>query len=186
MPWKLRPRTRRDTLIEIALDMTECMKFNILEARLILWHQEWLQQCYPGSLVCSRGCQKHCFCSFPPSSIPSDETTLLQGEFWAIALLLLLRQRNALIADVDDHEHLPSTDIQEINAACQYIYADLASVLASPCFGQVSVGDSNSSGISEGRSRFLFCSSVLDLYREPFSEDVFWEKCAGRLNGASS
>ncbi|KAI9667443.1 MAG: hypothetical protein M1821_000259 [Bathelium mastoideum] len=186
VPWVAQPRTWRDTLMDVALDMTESTEFHVLQDRLTSWHQRWLQQFCPGKLVCTRGCQKYCFCSLPPISIPKDEFALLQGEFWAFSLLLLDRRRNDLAMSACAGKKFQSPDAKELDAACGRVSTDLAMVLALPCFGQDDAGKAESRGISEGRSRSLLCSSVLDLFQEPFSEDVWWKKVAGRLNGVDS
>ena len=186
IPWTTRPKTWRDTLMDIALDMTESVGFDVLEGRLTSWHQRWLKQHRPKRFVCSRGGHKYCFCSLPPASIPNNEFALLQGEFYALALLPLVQRRNALLTDARYCKKPLTFGFEELEGTCQRISTDLASVLTLPCFGQETADGIKSRGISEGRSRSLLCSSALDLMQEPFSDDLWWSKVAGRLNGPIS
>ncbi|KAL9091098.1 MAG: hypothetical protein Q9165_005025 [Trypethelium subeluteriae] len=168
VPWSTRPKTWRDILLDIALDMTESIDENLVEERLRLWHK-----------------RKHCFCSFAPASFPNDQLSLLQAEFWAIALIFLVRKRDAVIEDVYNLRSLDVTELEDLNTACHQLALDLASALSLPCFGQNHFGATTSCGISEGRSRAIVCSWALDLYRRGnhVPEEAWWGKLGIILNG---
>ncbi|KAL9079411.1 MAG: hypothetical protein Q9157_001710 [Trypethelium eluteriae] len=188
VPWSTRPKTWRDQLFDIALDMTESVDENLLEERLRSWHKSWLGRCCHLDVVCSRACTKHCFCSLPPASFPNDQFSLLQAEFWAITLIFLTRKRDAVTKDVYNLRSLEVTELEDLNTACHRLALDLASALSLPCFGQNQFGVTNSRGISEGRSRAIVCSWALDVYRggSHVPEEAWWAKLGKILNGTDS
>lgn len=184
----IRSKTWRDQLLDIALDMTEGNDFNLLEERLLSLHKAWLMQCYHLKHVCSQSCPKHCFRSLRPADFPTVEFTLLQAELWAIALVLLVRRRISLTSITQTFEDREAPELWDFCTSCHRLALDLASALSLPCFGQGPPGEQKARGISEGRSRSLFCFWALDTYHaggDPL-EEVFWGKLGTRLNGAIS
>ena len=111
---------------------------------------------------------------------------MLQAELFAITLVLLTRKRNALTTGDQALGDVDATDIWDLSIACQRVASDLASALSLPCFGQGAPAEQKPRGITEGRSRSLFCLWALDAYRAGGGslDDVFWGKLGTRLNGA--
>ncbi|KAI9688328.1 MAG: hypothetical protein M1820_010256 [Bogoriella megaspora] len=195
VPWQKQSKTWRDCLHDIAFDVAEivnkvksaCKGEEVIhkdalsdqllekEEQLISLYRDWLSEQYPGIVIpCLRGCRTHCLCTIPVRDFPSAAFTYLQAEFWAFALAFYMareRLRTLLSQDV-------SRCLNE-----QYLASDLEIALATPCFGQAIAG--GQPGITEGRSRSLFCLWALDKYRasDLFSLDDWYKKLGGRLNG---
>lgn len=183
MPWKSQPKTWRDRLYDLALNLTEIIisplenhlaldqrdsvraqidKVLHIEAGISTWRSSIFGRAYPHLLIkcdCQHLAPLSCICSVAASEFPTNEFSMLQIECWAVQLQIsTVLQR--LVASEGDYlapwkAHIPLRSSQ--------IAFRIEAASTCPTLRQTA---DKTTGVTEGFCRTIFPAWVLNKYRE--------------------